>query len=579
MPCNVPLPRTVSPSSPSSASPPISVTISRSASPACVVRRGQPGTVTLPPVTSPTARNGAAFERSGSTSTSTARTSDGGTHQRFGAESSTSTPCSRSCSTVMSMCGSDGTGLPSCRTSTPSSYLAPASSSAEMNWLEAEASMITRPPRTRPRPSTLNGSTPRPSSSTTTPSPRRPRSTSCMGRDRACGSPSKSTGPSASAATGGTKRITVPARPQWTLTPPWSRAGVTFQSSPSLSTPAPIWPSAAAINSVSRERSAWRTTLGPFESAASTRARFVRDLEPGSRTAARTGPSAWGAGQGSAASFIGPERIRPADGSGLHALHRKLRLDGGALAQMLGLALRRRHCVAGPPGDAGLALGIDRCDHQAAEHREILEEMRHVLRPGVLVLLLPERVAGHRGRYDGGGQGERREPRSPTGGEAESGDDVHTCVDPDHRRVVLGNRQRWRHLPRESTDPVVDRLGGLAQGGSIAKRLDASVHKRGGEHRTRDEPDECHGAVLPDSRRATRPSTLPETRSRRQGASRCRSRGNSRTCRMFAASTSLATQRSRPIAKPPCGGIPCRKAWRYHSYDASSCPLAARAAR
>ncbi len=47
----------------------------------------------------------------------------------------------------MSMCGSEGTGLPSCRTSTPSSYRAPASSSAEMNWLDADASMVTAPPR------------------------------------------------------------------------------------------------------------------------------------------------------------------------------------------------------------------------------------------------------------------------------------------------------------------------------------------------------------------------------------------------------------------------------------------------
>ena len=50
-----------------------------------------------------------------------------------------------------------------------------------------------------------------------TPSPRRASRTADIGRVRACGSPSKATAPSASAATGGTNRITVPARPQSTV--------------------------------------------------------------------------------------------------------------------------------------------------------------------------------------------------------------------------------------------------------------------------------------------------------------------------------------------------------------------------
>ncbi len=58
------------------------------------------------------------------------------------------------------------------------------------------------------------------------------------------------------------------------------------------------------------------------------------------------------------------------------------------------------------------------------------------------------------------------------------------------------------------------------------------------------------------------------------GASRVRSRGKSVTSRMLAASTSRATQRSSPMAKPPCGGMPCRKAWRYAVYAAGSSPRA-----
>jgi hypothetical protein len=43
------------------------------------------------------------------------------------------------------------------------------------------------------------------------------------------------------------------------------------------------------------------------------------------------------------------------------------------------------------------------------------------------------------------------------------------------------------------------------------------------------------------------------------GVSRCASRGNAVTSRTLAAPTRRATNRSSPIAKPPCGGIPYRK--------------------
>ena len=104
-------------------------------------------------------------------------------------------------------------------------------------------------------------------------------------------SPSKPTVPTDSAATGGTNRITVPARPQSIVVSPSTRPGVTAQSSPEVSTAAPSAGRAAAISRVSRERSARRTTDGPSASAASTSARLVWDLLPGSETVAvdRTG--------------------------------------------------------------------------------------------------------------------------------------------------------------------------------------------------------------------------------------------------------------------------------------------------
>ena len=97
----------------------------------------------------------------------------------------------------------------------PRSYRGAASSRAETNWLDDDASMVTTPPstaadarrcangqaRSRRRRSRRRGCAGR-------------RGSASIGRSRARGSPSKSIRPSASAATGGTKRITVPASPQ-----------------------------------------------------------------------------------------------------------------------------------------------------------------------------------------------------------------------------------------------------------------------------------------------------------------------------------------------------------------------------
>ena len=116
-----PRPELASGTSTMATSQPIRARISRSASPACVVLVGQSRTVTVPPLSAASARNGAALERSGSIRWSTARTGPGATDQRFGEESSTSTPCVRSIAVVMSMWGCEGTGLPSWRTSTPCS--------------------------------------------------------------------------------------------------------------------------------------------------------------------------------------------------------------------------------------------------------------------------------------------------------------------------------------------------------------------------------------------------------------------------------------------------------------------------
>ncbi len=95
---------------------------------------------------------------------------------------------------------------------------------------DAEASIVTVPPGTRPVPWTVRGTARRPPSSIRTPSVRRAASSGPSGRSRARGSPSKRTGPWASAATAGTNRRTVPASPTSTSAGPRSGAGVTTQS-------------------------------------------------------------------------------------------------------------------------------------------------------------------------------------------------------------------------------------------------------------------------------------------------------------------------------------------------------------
>ena len=243
------------------------------------------------------------MDRSGSTVTSSGSSSPGSTRQVSGTESSTSAPASRSASMVISMCGVEGTGSPSWTIVTPSSKRDPASSSAETYCDVAEASSTTRPPVTDPLPWTTKGSVPRPSSSTRTPRPRRASIEADMGRTRACGSPSKGTGSLQRAATGGRKRMTVPARPQSMGRPPRRAAGVTSQSVPdpgvdvASSIPAPSWRSAWAMSSVSRERRGRRSREVPEASAAMTRKRLVRDLLPGSVTVPSRRPDAAGPGQ------------------------------------------------------------------------------------------------------------------------------------------------------------------------------------------------------------------------------------------------------------------------------------------
>ena len=213
------------------------------------------------------------MDRSGSTSTSSARTGPRATdHVRAPSAptaSTTSTPLSRSSAHVMATWGAEGIAAPT-SSSRPSGMAGAARSSAETNWLEAEASRRARPPVSAP-PTTVNG-TPAPVRSTWAPSATRTSSRGAIGRARACSSPSKTVAPSARAARGGTKRITVPASPQSTLPPPRRRPGSRCHAAGSASSTAtPSARSAPTMREVSRETSGSLMTEGPSARAASTR--------------------------------------------------------------------------------------------------------------------------------------------------------------------------------------------------------------------------------------------------------------------------------------------------------------------
>ena len=284
----------------------------RQRSPTWVVSAGQFGIRTVPPVARAAARKGPALERSCSIRRSKARIGPGETTQWFGTESSTATPTPRSTATVMLMWSRLGTGLPTCSCVSrwsPSVKRAPASSRAETNWDEALASMTRWPPRTSPVPWTVNGNDdagPPSGAVTATPRPARASIMVPMGRLRACGSPSKRDSPRRSAATGGTKRMTVPARPQSIavsaaaasmLIGTISRSGPKAPSPGTSVTVAPNCRRASIISAESRECRGARSREGPSARAASTRYRLVRDLDPGTVTVASTGRAAKGAGQ------------------------------------------------------------------------------------------------------------------------------------------------------------------------------------------------------------------------------------------------------------------------------------------
>ena len=258
----------------------------------------------------------------------------------------------------------------------------------------------------------------------------------------ACGGRRRSaTMPLARPATGGTNRITVPASPQSTSASRSQAAGVTAQSpSAVLDAGCRAADSAAAISRVSRERSGRRTTLGPSASAARTQRAVGQRLAAGQRHDAVHRLVGRGAGQ----------RSRDGAGSLTRAPYRgqvswaraSFASRRASLATWRGLAAYVGGGPARAPGQAGLALGVDAASSSPPRTEVFLKNCRRCWRLGLRVGLVPEGVAGERGRHQRGGEHGRAQAGRAAGGQRGGGEDLRAGVDADERGGVGGDRGR-----------------------------------------------------------------------------------------------------------------------------------------
>ena len=122
---------------------------------------GQSAITTSPPEIIAAAINGAAFDRSGSIIKSWPINSPGSTRHSLLPSLlillSTRAPNFFSISIVISICGNDGSETPISFIVIPICVAGPIRSSAEINWLEAEASISKSPPFIWPLPLIVNG--------------------------------------------------------------------------------------------------------------------------------------------------------------------------------------------------------------------------------------------------------------------------------------------------------------------------------------------------------------------------------------------------------------------------------------
>ena len=366
---------------------PIRARISRSSSPGWVVRRGQSVTVTRPPVAAARARNGAALDRSGSMSWSTA--ADRTRERPTSGWRRCRRPRRRASRSIApsSRCG--GATAPACRRGARrrrGRKRAPASSSAETNWEDAlrvdgdGASGTTRP-------CTVKGSAPRPPSSSRTPSARRAASIGPTGRVAHVGvaveaRPSRRPArrPGARSASRCRRGRSRPRRrgPGGRRDRPVAGAGVVDARAERGEGGGHEQRCRASAGDVVRRSGRRRSRRARGHGWSATCCRAAR--RPGRRVGGARGR---------------PEVTHPRtlSRSGQLGLG-ELGLAAGVLGDLLGLAAHVGGGAAGPPGQAGLALGVDRGEEQAAEDGGVLVELQALGVLGLGVGLVPEGVAG-----------------------------------------------------------------------------------------------------------------------------------------------------------------------------------------
>jgi len=160
--------------------------------------------------------------------------------------------------------------------------------------------------------------------------------------------------------------------------------------------------------------------------------------------------------------------------------------------------------VLGTPGEGGSAARVRRGGQQAAEHREVLQEVDPLLHPVGVLLGLPEAVPGRGGGHQRRGQRERGQPREPAKRQQRARHHLDGAVEPDR---VLG-------LGRDGREPVGQRadhrLGSRRHLLWVAEGVEALDDEDGRHHGPGESSYYGHDPLLPTGGRCN----LPEPRGR-----------------------------------------------------------------
>ena len=268
-----------------------------------------------------------------------------------------------------------------------------------------------------------------------------------------CGSPSKATVPRARPATGGTKRITVPARPQSTSASALHAAG---RDRP-VAVVRVVDPGAQGGQRGGHEQGVARAQGTSYDARAGRRSRPAPARGWSAtccRAATRPGPPGWigrGAGQGSVtrAPYRGQECMALASLASRWASWARRRPRGARPTRPGGRAR---------PGRAVPSVSTP-ARSRPPRIETFLKKLEPLLGLGLGIGLVPEAVTGDRGRHEGRRQDGRSWCEGRGRWRARRRPELDTGVDPDQGHGVARDRGARDGLLGERDDPVGDRLG------------------------------------------------------------------------------------------------------------------------